>query len=140
MIYLDANIFIYAAINNNKEGKICRDILSKVAFKKTIANTSLLTWDELFYAIRREKGRDKAIEEGKAFLKFPNLVFIKTDSGVIDKAQELIENYNIKPRDAIHAATTIINNIYEIISDDPDFDKIKEIKRTKLEEVNRANE
>ena len=135
MIYLDANIFIYAAINNNKEGKICRDILSKVAFKKTIANTSLLTWDELFYAIRREKGRDKAIEEGKAFLKFPNLVFIKTDSGVIDKAQELIENYNIKPRDAIHVATMKLQNIKNIISEDKDFDRIIDIKRIDIEDV-----
>lgn len=139
MIYLDANIFIYATINNNKEGEICRDILSRVAFKKMIANTSFLTWDELSYVIRREKDREKAIEEGKEFLKFPSLIFLKVDKSIIDKAQELIEHYNIKPRDAIHAASAIVNGIKEIISDDSDFDKVKEIKRTKLEEVNRTN-
>ncbi len=74
--------------------------------------------------------------EGKRFLGLPGLNFIKLDRKIIDKAQDLITNYSINPRDAIHAATAIINNISEIISDDSDFDVIKEIKRIPLEKVN----
>ena len=47
------------------------------------------------------------------------------------KAQKLIKFYNIKPRDALHAATALLQGSNEIISDDIDFDKIKEIKRLK---------
>ena len=48
------------------------------------------------------------------------------------KNEEIIEKYNLKPRDAIHVASALTNNIKEIVSDDPDFDKVKEIKRKKL--------
>ncbi len=39
--------------------------------------------------------------------------------------------YNIRPRDAIHAACALENNTNIICSFDDDFDKIKEIKRIK---------
>jgi len=41
-----------------------------------------------------------------------------------------MENYRIKPRDAIHAATALENKITNIVSYDKDFDELKEIKRT----------
>jgi len=37
--------------------------------------------------------------------------------------------YEIKPRDAIHAATALENGIEIIVSYDRDFDKLEEIKR-----------
>ncbi len=45
------------------------------------------------------------------------------------KAQKLVEKYKIKPRDAIHSATSLSLNINEIISEDSDFDKVEELKR-----------
>jgi predicted nucleic acid-binding protein len=75
------------------------------------------------------------MKDGKFFLEFPNLKILKIDSEVIKEAQKLVETYKLKPRDAIHAACAIKNNIKEIISDDPDFGKVKEIKRIKLEDV-----
>src|SRR3989344_9268627 len=122
MIYLDANIFIYAATNNGEEGDICRDLLSEVAFKKIIGQTSFLTWDEIVHSIRRLKNAQIAIEEGKNFLEFPNLLLLKIDEKIINKAQELIDTYNLRPRDAIHAASAILNDIDEIVTDDNDFD------------------
>ena len=41
----------------------------------------------------------------------------------------------MKPKDAIHSACAIKNGIKEIISDDPDFDTLKEAKRILLEEL-----
>lgn len=138
MTYLDANIFIYAATNNGKEGDICRGILTKLVFKKIKGYASFLAWDEVVYAIRRGKDKEIAIKEGKNFLNFPNLVLLNVDRKVMNKAQELIDKYNLKPRDAIHAASAIINGINEIVSDDSDFDKIKEIKRISLENIDKV--
>ncbi len=66
------------------------------------------------------------------FLQLPNIAFLNANNIVIYKSQELIENYSLKPRDAIRAASAIINENQKIISDDKDFDKIKELKRVRV--------
>ena len=72
-----------------------------------------------------------ALAEGRRFLEFPNLKFLKVDGPTVSRAQELISKYEIKPRGAIHAACALENGIKEIVSDDPDFDEVKELKRVK---------
>ena len=129
MTYLDTNILVYAAINNGKEGEKCRRLLTQISHSDKDIMTSILTWDELVYSIWKKEGREKAVQQGKEIFYFPNLRFLEADIKVIQKAQQIIENIGLKPRDAIHAATAILNNCSEIISDDPDFDKVKEIKR-----------
>jgi len=129
MNYIDANIFVYAIINNDNKGEVCRNILREVAFNKLKAFTSYLTWDEVIYVVKKEKNKDIAIMEGSKLLSFPNLNFIRVDKQIIFLAQKLIKNYNLNPRDSIHAATALIIGAKEIISDDQDFDVIKEIKR-----------
>ena len=138
MTYLDANIFIYAVGNDDHKSKICIEIIKKLIRKEIKGETSLLTWDEFIHGVRRQYGRSVAVEEGKKFLKFPNLLFLEVDKNIISKAQELIEQYNLRPRDALHASPAILNNINEIISDDSDFDKIKEIKRIGLKDVDKV--
>ena len=128
-IYLDANIFIYAAINNGSVGEKCRKILFEIYQNKSTGYTSVLTWDEVVYSIWKKEGKIKAFEQGKNFLKLPNILFISATSAIISKSQELMENYGLKPRDAIHVATALSNNITQIASDDSDFNKVKEIKR-----------
>ena len=131
MTYLDANIFVYAAINNGEIGHKCREILTKISKNNFSAYTSSLTWDEVVHAIWKKEGKEKALEEGKLFLQLPNIIYLNVTPTIIFKSQEIIEKYNLKPRDSIHTASMIINGIKEIISDDPHFDKIKEIKRIK---------
>ena len=63
------------------------------------------------------------------FLTLPNFIFVDVKKDIIIRAQRLFEEYNLKPRDAIHAATAISPNIDEIISEDKDFDSVRELKR-----------
>ncbi len=132
MIYLDANIIIYSVINNDKMGDKSREIMTKISRGEIDGFTSVLTWDEVVYILGKIIGTEKSIGEGNKFLNFPNLIFLDADKKIIENAQEIMERYKIKPRDAIHIATALANNISEIISDDRDFDKIKEIKRKGL--------
>lgn len=134
MIYLDANIFLSSIVNpkTDEQTIICTKILDKVISKDILAATSLLTWDEVVFIIKKTLGNELARIEGKKFLDFPNLTFLKVDEKVISLAQDLLTRYKLNPRDAIHAASALANNISEIISDDSDFDQIKEIKRIKL--------
>ncbi len=132
MIYLDANIFLYASLDDKEKGDKCRQILTKVSKEKLLGATSSLTWDEIVHSVWKNKGRDIAIIEGEIFLKFPKLKILQNTNNTIARAQQVISKYNLKPRDAIHVATMLEFKITEIISDDTDFDKVKEIKRIKI--------
>jgi len=132
MKYIDANVFILPAIyddGRDEKAKSARRILEKIADSDMNAATSLLSWDEIVWVVRRTMKSDVAIKEGEKFLEFPNLEMLDVKKNVIQKAQELSKKYGLKPRDAIHVATAIENGIKEIISDDSDLDVIKEIKR-----------
>ena len=131
MKYIDSNVFIYPVIyNENVNGVIkAKKYLLQIAKGQLKACTATLTWDELVWIIRKISNPESAISEGKKFLEFPYLQILDVNNLVLQKAQELIEEYHLKPRDAIHAATALVNDIYQIISDDEDFDTIKELKR-----------
>ncbi len=133
MIYLDANVFLYSVTDHDsRKGIAARNILTKLAKGELEAMTSSLTWDELIWGIKKYFDTERAILEGKRFLEFPNIKIISADANVLYFAQKLIEIYRIDPRDSIHAATAIIKNVTQFVSDDSDFDKIKEIKRMPL--------
>lgn len=133
MKYVDANIFILAIAGDNERKQRAENILTKIIRGDIEAFTSFLSWDEFVYIIKKHLGREISLKEGKKFLEFPYLEFIDVDRAVVSKAQELMELYFLGPRDAIHAATALVNGANEIISDDSDFDKIEEIKRIPLE-------
>jgi len=135
MIYVDTNVFVYPTIYDEKVEKkasAAKQILMKIAEGRLKSATASLTWDELVWIIRKVFGAKIAVEEGEKFLKFPNLRILAVDEKVIKEAQKLIKKYNLKPRDAIHAACALKNGIKRILSDDPDFDRVKEIKRVEL--------
>ena len=139
MIYLDSNVFIFYVISDEKteeKSRLSKNILLKVAEGKLEAATSSLTWDELVWSVKKIIGIEIAKTGGKKFLEFPNLKILNVDVGVVNEAQKILEKYNLKPRDSMHAACAIKNNITQIISDDPDFDKVKELKRIGLEKAN----
>lgn len=124
--YIDANIFIRGILREDNNSK---EIVLKIANNEFIGVTSVLSWDEVVFIVRKFLGKDIAKKEGYKFFRLPNIIFADAKKEIIMKAQKLIEKYDLKPRDAIHAATAINLDISEIISEDDDFDKIKELKR-----------
>ncbi|MBY8985666.1 MAG: type II toxin-antitoxin system VapC family toxin [Candidatus Lokiarchaeota archaeon] len=132
-VYVDTNIFlnpILYDINANQEANKSKSFLEKIIDNKIIGFTSVLTWDEFVWIIRKTLGIQLAIEKGRKFLIIPNLRIVKVSLITINRAQNLISNYKIQPRDAIHVASALENKINKIISFDEDFDIIKEIERT----------
>lgn len=138
--YLDANVFIFAAaIEESTEPKAAqaKRILQKIAEGQFPASTSVLTWDEIIWACRASMPLEEAVEKGEIVLNLPNLNAKDATVPILKKASELAIKCLLRPRDAIHAATAILHGEREIITDDSDFDKVKELKRVSLAEANR---
>ncbi|MBI2044872.1 type II toxin-antitoxin system VapC family toxin [Candidatus Pacearchaeota archaeon] len=127
--YIDSNIFLNPILYGDKKAEAYKKILNNIINNGFYAVTSVLTWDEVVFIIGKKIGRDLAVKEGRKFLAFPNLFFVSVSMDIVLRAQKIIEKYNLKPRDAIHIATALSQGCNEIVSDDADFDKVKEIKR-----------
>jgi len=125
-IYIDANVFVQGIIRGHKKSK---EVIMRIAKKEFVGVTSVLSWDEMVFCVGKFLGKDVANIEGAKFFTLPNFIFIDAKKEIIVKAQKLCEIYDIKPRDAIHCATALHLGIKEIISEDKDFDKVKELKR-----------
>ena len=131
MLYLDANIFIYAATNTEEQGEKAGALLQKVQSGEEKAKTSVLTFDEVFWAIKKHNVK-LAFEICDALLNFPNLEIIPADRELALSALQLIKRHNLTPRDALHAATAISEKVDCIVSTDAHFDRIRGLKRKKL--------
>ena len=128
--YIDSNVFLYPVLYNElEESETAKKILLQIENKDIQAYTSTLTWDEVSYVTERLLGKTDAIEIGKKFINFPFLRFIPVDDEIMRRSQAIREKYHLKPRDSIHLSSAIERNIPTIITDDKDFDGIKEIKR-----------
>jgi hypothetical protein len=107
-------------------------VLREIEENRTKGVTSLLTWDELAWVVWKLEGREAGRQAGATFLKLRNLSLLTVNISVMLRAQELMERYPLKPRDAIHVATAITAGEREIISDDAELDIVREIERRPL--------
>jgi len=132
VIYLDSNIFIYPLVYGSslEETKKANLHLGRLVRGKISGCTSILTWDEVFYVVYKiTNNRKSARLAGEMFLVFPNLCHLSVDFGLVAGAQEIAAKFDIKPRDAIHAACALEFCDGEIISNDSDFDRIDGMTR-----------
>ena len=131
--YIDSNVFLYPVLYEDiEETENARKILAQIESKNIQAYTSTLTWDEVSYVSERLLGRTDSVEVSKKFINFPFLRFIPVDDEIMRRSQVIREKYHLKPRDSIHLSSAIERNINEIITDNTNFDGIKEIKRIPL--------
>ncbi len=134
-IYIDSNMFLNPILykrEENKEAKTSYNFLKRVINGEIKGYTSVLTWDELTYVVQKNISKSDALNKGQQLLLHPNLNFINTTMEIVKKSQEIIEKYNIFPRDAIHISSAVLNNISKIASFDSDFDKCELISRIDL--------
>lgn len=128
-VYIDANIFLHAILDKGVKGERARKCLQELREQEIPIYTATLTFDEVAYSIWRMHDFETLQETISAFFQQPDLIFISVDMGIIIKAYELMQRYRFYPRDAIHAAAALKQNIPVIISTDSDFDRIEELKR-----------
>jgi predicted nucleic acid-binding protein len=132
MIYLDANVFLNATLNLEDEGEKARNLIQKLQKAEIMASTSSLSFDEVFWVVKKHRGFTSGLRAAKTLLEIPNLTFLGVNDETLWSAYNLSEKYLLEPRDAIHIACAIDHAIFTIISEDKHFDKVKEIKRISI--------
>lgn len=129
MKYIDSMLFIYGAINTDEIGEKTREVIKEIRKGKEEAITSTLTYDEVFWKVKKEKNHEQALKIGKSLLKMNNLRFQRVDNKILWRAQDQMKRYKLDPRDAIHLACALKKEVYAIISEDKGFDRVKGINR-----------
>lgn len=127
MIYIDANVFIYAAAETGATADRAR-----VALKRALqdgAATSALTVDEVVWNLGADA---KAIAHGMRMLDMPGLDVLPVTAKEVRHALDLMANHGLQPRDAIHAAVALGKGCKSVLSGDPDFDHVPGLRRTPL--------
>lgn len=135
MIFLDTNIFLYVSGPAHPHRRACAALLQRIAKNDLEATTSSEVLQEILYVLDpRARRRDAITLTQHLLLLFPNLLPVSGRDAA--RACELLQRYpRISVRDAIHAATMLQNGVKRLVSVDPDFDQISEIRRLSPEEV-----
>jgi len=128
-VFLDTNIPIYAAGKESEYKKDCLEVLEAIGREEVEGLTSTEVFQEILYRFWYLKDIENGWQIFDNFREVISQVLPVTEED-ISKARELSEKYkSIKPRDLLHAAVMISNQIENIISVDKDFDAISEINR-----------
>lgn len=128
--FIDANFLIYLNTLRDRDALSLLENFFEELLAEYVLFTDILVLDEVLYVSKSKykvpypitiKLLDKLIP------KYISLTPLTLKEYV--KAVEVIERYDLKPSDAIHAATCMVNNIKYIVSEDQEFDKVEGIKR-----------
>ena len=129
MLFLDANFFVFAVGDMTKKGESARQLQREIIIGKKQAVTSVAVLDEVMWALIKNKKKHLVRRVVEDIYAFPNLeikpVTVSTPIRVLD----IMDMYNLKPRDALHVAVMEECNLKTIVSDDADFDRVRTIKR-----------
>ena len=132
--YLDANILVYASIQNEQLGKAARRLLQQIQEGTLQGVTSCLAFDEAFWVLKKAIP-DNITAAGEQLLDLP-LKFLPIDKQLLHNMITIIEQHNLQPHDALHMAIMQRYNIKTIISEDRDFDTIPSIERRSVLSLN----
>jgi hypothetical protein len=129
MVFLDANVFLYAAGRAHPYREPCRRLLRRVERGALPSNTSVEVVQDLLYVLwRRGLTRQGTLLARSVLDLFPET--LPQTRADLREACELLDRYpGLTPRDAVHVATMQSHGIEIIISADVHFDEVEGIRR-----------
>lgn len=127
-MYIDSNIFIFAATDEGELGENCRGIIELINEHRITCAASYLVVDEVIWVLKKLVGKDDAIKITKAMLSMP-IKWIDIDRSVIIKMMDIYKNTKLDPRDTIHVSSMKEAGLSIIVSEDRDFDNMGGVER-----------
>jgi predicted nucleic acid-binding protein len=129
LIFLDSNIFLYAAGSEHPEKAPCRKLLELAAGGKLEAVTSSEVLREVLYVRLRRGSRAEALEVTRNIRDMMDEILPVTGDDVLAACDLLGKHSGLDARDAVHAAVALRNRIFTIASVDRDFDALPGLRR-----------
>ena len=127
--FIDTNIFLYSIGRDHPLKSASVNVMHRIRDGKITAviNTEII--QEILYHFQSIKQLSIGVRLAKDAVSISSRI-LSVEEIDLSLAIELLEAYpKIQTRDAFHAATMIHNGIKEVISTDPHFDLIQEIRR-----------
>ena len=128
-VFLDTNIFLYAAGASHPLREPCARVLRRVADGSLDATINSEVVQEILYVLTRRGRRNDALKlAGNLTALFPDLLPVTRDD--VAAACDLLRRYpRLSVRDAVHVGTMLRNGLKTVVSVDFDFDQVSEIQR-----------
>jgi len=132
-IALDTSIFIYQLEANPKYLELADSVFSWVERPGHEAVTSTITMTELLVPSYRDKDENRVDEFYALLTTYPNLQWIPPSLETADIAARLRANYRLRTPDALQAATAIQSQATGFLTNDPIFNRVKELRTAVLD-------
>ena len=133
-MFIDANFLVYLNTLRDRDVLYLFENFFEKLLIEYVLFTDILVLDDVLYVSKSKYKVPYSVTIrflNKLIPKYVNLVPPTLREYV--KAVEIIEQYGLKPSDAIHETTCTINNIGYIVSEDQEFDRIENMERIRAE-------
>jgi predicted nucleic acid-binding protein len=135
MIFLDTNVFLYAAGGEHRLREPARRILRLLEAGTLAATTSVEVVQELTFVLWRRGLHRQGRELARIVLRLFPAMLPLTRADLELALSVLDRSPSLTPRDAVHVATMRRHGIDTIASADRHFDDVSGIRRIDLAEV-----
>jgi len=128
-MFLDTNVFVYAAGADSVHKRHCVRVLDAVARGTLVATTGAEVIQELLHLFARRNQHAAGLLLARRVMDMlPAL--LPTNTEVMSETLALMERYpNAPVRDLVHVAVMMVHGVEEIVSVDSDFDGFTEVVR-----------
>ncbi|MBI2077659.1 MAG: type II toxin-antitoxin system VapC family toxin [Euryarchaeota archaeon] len=132
MRFLDANVFLFARLDEGTRGESARLVLRELDGNHPAATTAVVL-NEVFWNLRKPLGRAEALQKSRQLASMPGLKILDVGERAWSRALGLMRDHaKLQPNDALHAAAAMEAGIVTIVSADEDFDGLPNLRRQAL--------
>jgi predicted nucleic acid-binding protein len=127
--FLDANLLIYLNTTSERTRGIYDDFYTELAANNRLY-TDVLILDELLYISRKRYNVPYSVTTSfidDVVLQFTEVLPLGLSEH--QTSQELLRETHLKPSDALHVASMILNSVTLIASEDRELDGVSKIRR-----------
>lgn len=132
-LFVDSSVLLYAVGGTHRHQQSCRRILQAAEAKTVALHGSVECVQEALFHRLRMTDRASALADASDFREL--LTLHDFDHAVLTRMLDLVENTQIRGRDAVHAATALEQGFHEIVTPDRDFDGIPGLTRIEPEDA-----